>query len=416
MEHTITRFKSWLSFLKKIYQRTAFFLKYYFRKFSWKFSLRLPSLKKLHFNAFPATHLKNMDWMDFALKFSNEMFVLGLAVIVALTNFYYFTGDVRHNYSDNSHAAKFLSYHTALNEKLYARNTNVITTITKQEGFITQAKAEDFEGLDANYIYEAPTDGESAITDNEALLSQSPDSVANLIAKQIKVYQTKPGDSLKSIAAENNITAQTIIWANKLTSSAIKPGWFLLIPPTDGLIYTATTNDTLPDLAKKYKADLDTIIAYNGLENAEDIDGGQILIIPGGSIPEPPKPTPRRNDGKVKPGGAVRPQFVDNGTGHTFPWGYCTWYVATRVHVPWGGNAKNWLANAKAYGAVITNYAVPGSIVVTTDNRRWGHVAYVESVNDDGFTVSEMNYQKFGRVNTRFIPHGSKIIRGFIQP
>jgi surface antigen len=192
----------------------------------------------------------------------------------------------------------------------------------------------------------------------------------------------------------------------------------LLIPPTDGLVYTATSNDTLPDLAKKYKADLDTIIAYNGLENAEDIDGGQILIIPGGVMPEPPKPkpTPKSNDSKVKAGGVVKPQVLNNGTGHTFPWGYCTWYVATKAHVPWGGNAKNWLANAKAYGAVITNYAVPGSIVVTTDNTRWGHVALVESVSDDGFIVSEMNYQKFGRVNTRFIPHNSRTIRGFIQP
>lgn len=418
MEHNITRFKFWLSFLKNTYQKTAFFIKYYFQKFIWKFFLRLPSVKKLYLNSFPAVHLKNLDWVDFVLKFSNEMLVLGLAAIIALTNFYYLTGDVKHNYSDNSHAAKFLSYHADLNEKLYTHNTSVVTTITRQGGFITQAKAENFEGLDINYIYEASNEEESAITDNDALLSQSPDSVASLIAKQIKVYQTKPGDSLKSIAAENNISAQTLIWANKLTSSTIKPGWFLLIPPIDGVIHTATTNDTLPDLVKKYKADLDIIIAYNGLENAEDIDGGQVLIIPGGAIPEPPKPKtiPRNNDGKVKPGGVVKPKYVDNGTGHAFPWGYCTWYVATKVHVPWGGNAKNWLSNAKAYGAVITNYAVAGSIVVTTDNRRWGHVAYVESVDNNGFIVSEMNFQKFGRVNTRFIPHNSKIIRGFIQP
>jgi surface antigen len=107
---------------------------------------------------------------------------------------------------------------------------------------------------------------------------------------------------------------------------------------------------------------------------------------------------------------------VNNGTGHLFPWGYCTWYVASKVHVPWGGNAKNWLANAQAYGAIISKQAAVGSIVVTTDNSRYGHVALVESVTDEGFTISEMNYKKFGAVNTRFIPHGSKIVRGFILP
>ncbi len=222
-----------------------------------------------------------------------------------------------------------------------------------------------------------------------------------------------------SIARENGINEQTIIWANKLPSSSIKPGWFLIILPTDGILYKATSNDTLPDLAKKYSGSLDTIISYNGLANAEDIDSGQLIIIPGGKMPAPPKPkvVPKSNNsGKVKPGGVSQPTVVDNGTGHLFPWGYCTWYVATRVHVPWGGNAKNWLANAKAYGAIITNKATPGAIVVTTDNRRWGHVAYVESVDEDGFTVSEMNYEKFGRVNTRWIPNNSKIIRGFILP
>lgn len=89
--------------------------------------------------------------------------------------------------------------------------------------------------------------------------------------------------------------------------------------------------------------------------------------------------------------------------------------MASKIHVSWGGNAKAWLANAQAQGKTITKKAVPGSIVVTTDSR-FGHVALVESVNESGFTVSEMNYEKFGKVNYRFIPHNSKTVRGFIIP
>ena len=362
-------------------------------------------------------HLKRLDRMDFALKFSGEIAAICITLVLVVFNFYYFVGTDKESYFDKSHAAQLLAYHTDLNPKLYAKNTSIITTVNRQAGFIAQAQAENFESLSLPYATEESQD--QAIADDQTLLSQNPDSVKALVAKQIKVYRTVDGDTLKSIAAKNGLKEQTLIWANRLPNSQIKPGWDLLIPPTDGVVYTANNNDTLPDLAKKFSVNLDTIIAYNGLENAEDITGGQIFVLPGGTMPEPPKPKPvpkKSNDGKVKPGGVVKPQYVDNGTGHIFPWGYCTWYVATRVHVPWGGNAKSWLANAQAYGAVVSQEPSVGSIVVTTDNRRYGHVAFVESVSEDGFTVSEMNYQKFGRVNTRFIPNGSRIIRGFIHP
>lgn len=384
----------------------------------FNFKKRLPQRSKLHINSFPAVHFRKLDGVDLLLKFSNEITIFSIALAVALCNLYFFTGDTKNKYSDNSLAAKFLNYHSDLNPLLYTKNASTITTINRQAGFISQAQAENFEGLNVEYFSGEESQSDFSI-ESDTLLSQAPDSVDTLISKQIKVYQTKAGDNLQKISKAHGISENTIIWANKLPSIAIKPGWYLLILPTDGILHTASTNDTLPDIAKKYSGNLERIISYNGLENAEDIDGGQLIIIPDGKMPEAPKPKvviPKIVDGKVKPQGVTTPRIVDNGTGHIFPWGYCTWYVATKVHVPWGGNAKNWLANAKAYGAVITNTASVGSIVVTTDNTRYGHVALVESVDEKGFTVSEMNYSKFGKVNTRFISHSSKIIRGFILP
>ncbi len=380
-------------------------------------------LKKIHLESFPAIHIKRMDWMDFVLKFSGELIILILSLFVAGLNWMYFAGNSGKTYQDKSLAGEFLSRHAELNQKLYAKNSSIVTVVSKA-GLVPQAQAEDFTGLDSQGInsQDAFLENEDiVIGDESTILAPNPDSVQSLIAKQVKIYQTQNGDSLKSIAKNFGISEQTIIWANKLTGSSVKAGWQLIILPTDGVVVKADSNTTIPDIAKKYGVSMEKIIAYNALDGAEDIEAGQLVIVPGGIMPTPPaakpkpKPPVRSNDGKVKPNGVVKPDVVDNGTGHAFPWGYCTWYVATRVHVPWGGNAKAWLANAKAYGSVVTRTPEPGTIVVTTESR-FGHVAYVESVDDDGFTVSEMNYKQFGKTDTRWISKNSPVIRGFIHP
>ena len=74
-----------------------------------------------------------------------------------------------------------------------------------------------------------------------------------------------------------------------------------------------------------------------------------------------------------------------------FPYGQCTYYVATRRAVDWSGNAINWWRAARGKRAE-GHVPVQGAIVVF--NIGWvGHVAYVEHVNLDGtFVISEMNY------------------------
>jgi len=81
-----------------------------------------------------------------------------------------------------------------------------------------------------------------------------------------------------------------------------------------------------------------------------------------------------------------------------------------------GRHAKNWLANAKAYGAVISQAPTVGSIVVTTDNARYGHVAIVEKVEENRFFISEMNYKGLGKTSQRWISNNSRTVRGFIYP
>ena len=60
----------------------------------------------------------------------------------------------------------------------------------------------------------------------------------------------------------------------------------------------------------------------------------------------------------------------------------------------------------------------PGAIMVTWESRYFGHVAYVESVDetDGSWTVSEMNYVGWGVIDQRTIHVGQVPLMGFIYP
>jgi surface antigen len=79
-----------------------------------------------------------------------------------------------------------------------------------------------------------------------------------------------------------------------------------------------------------------------------------------------------------------------------------------------GGNAGTWLYNAKSLGYKTGRKPQPGAIMVTTENRYYGHVALVEKVNGDTITVSEMNYVRWGKTSRRTLSASSRAIKGFI--
>ncbi len=119
----------------------------------------------------------------------------------------------------------------------------------------------------------------------------------------------------------------------------------------------------------------------------------------------PPPPAPVTN---IRVGG-----YVPAGS-NSFPYGYCTWYVAQKRTVSWGGNAGQWYSDAQSAGRPVGKTPQVGAIMVTNESY-YGHVAYVESVNADGsFTVSEMNYAGWGVVDYRTVSPGSVPLIGFI--
>jgi surface antigen len=115
---------------------------------------------------------------------------------------------------------------------------------------------------------------------------------------------------------------------------------------------------------------------------------------------------------------APAPKFGGGGAscGNHFDYGYCTWYVANRRCIPWFGNAWEWYGAAQQYGYPVGQVARVGAVAVWDQRMSgYGHVAYVESVQGDGFTVSEMNYTAWGQVDTRFVPYSNPgPLTGFI--
>lgn len=77
--------------------------------------------------------------------------------------------------------------------------------------------------------------------------------------------------------------------------------------------------------------------------------------------------------------------------GNGFARGYCTDYVARKKTIPWRGDAYKWIANSKAFGATVDKIPEVGAILQTNEGSI-GHIAYIESVDGDTFTISEWNY------------------------
>ena len=265
---------------------------------------------------------------------------------------------------------------------------------------------------------------------NQVMLSSQMSAIAKDPEEDggVKIYTVEQGDTVSGIAAKNSITVNTILWAHDIDNvDQIKPGYQLFILPVAGLSYAVKSGDTIDTIAAKFKAEKDKIIAFNELPANGEIEAGDTIIIPGGKKDEVAPSnaasgsTLERRQYATSAGGTAadissgfRKLDGKAGTGHRFPYGYCTWYVAQKRYVPWSGNAGTWLYKAKALGYRTGRAPAVGAIVVTTENRYYGHVAIVEKVSGGNITVSEMNYIGWAKTDRRVLSAPSRVIKGYI--
>jgi surface antigen len=239
------------------------------------------------------------------------------------------------------------------------------------------------------------------------------------------LYTVKRGDTLSTIAQKHSVTTATLFWANEIEDvNDISPGDTIFILPVSGLKHKVKPGETIEKIAKEYETNKKEIISYNSLPANGELKEGEEIIIPGAQkdIPEPePDPllTPREyvatGSGSTNLGSSIIKNSTKTRTaGNSFPYGYCTYYVANKKSVTWRGNAGAWLYNARAAGRKTGTKPKVGAIVVTTEDARYGHVAIVEKVGKDTITVSEMNYKGWGVVNNRTLSKNARVIRGYI--
>ena len=163
----------------------------------------------------------------------------------------------------------------------------------------------------------------------------------------ITEYVTKPGDDLAKIAAKFKISAQTLRWANNMTSDAVEPGRTLLVPQVDGVVYTVKEGDTIAAIASRYKVDAERVLLYNSLDRVAQPTVNTRIVLPGGELPETERPgyvAPRggRSSGHSSYG-SVSYGNVAASVGNRYAPGNCTWYsyerrlvtpiLGLRVHV-----------------------------------------------------------------------------------
>ncbi|HMQ01790.1 MAG TPA: LysM peptidoglycan-binding domain-containing protein [Candidatus Doudnabacteria bacterium] len=398
-------------------KRYWFISQYLFKKLLHSLKAHYPSLSKRYTDHHPAVQLnQKLSGWDYSVSFSSEILVGAIVLAAAGLNVVLFnplSADYTHR--DNSLASQLLRNHTNLNPQLADRQ-NIVSTKIANSSIFSQASANDYNetGKVLGDSTELENISAEVQIDDTGITKPNPDSIKSLVARQVIIYETKPFDTVYTVAEQFGISTQTIRQTNSLPNNALLAGWHLVIPPVDGLVIQVTNpNLTLTDVANKYSADINKIVSYNGLADAEDmVDIDGYLIVPGGTVPQPkvPAPTPKR----VTP---AIPRATSIAGNHKFAPGYCTDYVARKVPgITWGGNANRWIANSKAHGATVNRNPVPGAILVTSENNRYGHVAYIESVSGSQVTFSEWNYKGLYVKTVRTLDMSDKRILGVIHP
>lgn len=278
----------------------------------------------------------------------------------------------------------------------------------------TPAQAADVQDV----VVSDQPDATLASTFQSQILSKPKSTTTDGITRQrgaTMTYTVQRGETLSQIAHKFGLKLSTVLWANGLNAdSTIKGGQELTILPVDGVRHQVAASETVSSIAKKYNSRVELISVFNNLQNNALPKIGSFIVVPDGSIPDAPKPAPapvrvaqapsRTGTARVAAATVSKPiRFT--GSGHRFPYGWCTYWAASKFGgVPWGGNAEVWPSAARAYGYAEGKTPRAGAIYAEPWLSGVGHVSYVERVNSDGsFTVSEMNYAGWGRVSTRTI-------------
>jgi surface antigen len=264
-----------------------------------------------------------------------------------------------------------------------------------------------------------------ALSQGGFIMKMSTSSIDAPIRRDVIYYTMKPGDTVQDVAGRFGLTVDTLRWANNISDvTSVVRGERLVIPPVNGILVKVQPNTQLSALAIQYHVNVQDIIDFNLIRDPDHLKPGTMLMLPDGVGPAlasggvGKKSVTWNRFGRQATNTIVYGNSPAYGYGGKFPYGYCTWWVAHRRYIPWSGDAWQWWYNARQFGYAEGQLPLVGAVMV--QGISWtsplGHVAYVESLNADGsFTVSEMNYVGWGRVDYRTIKSTAGLdLLGFI--
>jgi murein DD-endopeptidase MepM/ murein hydrolase activator NlpD len=102
---------------------------------------------------------------------------------------------------------------------------------------------------------------------------------------QVITYVVQAGDTIFDIAAQFDLSPETIVWSNREALMdapwLIKPGLELFILPVDGIYHTVRAGETVASIAVDYE--VDPAVLYNEWNDLEEEQPreGQLLVAPG---------------------------------------------------------------------------------------------------------------------------------------
>ena len=203
--------------------------------------------------------------------------------------------------------------------------------------------------------------------------------------KDIINYVVSAGDTIDDLAARFSVSADSIRWSNGLTSSTLREGQELaILPGFDGVVYRVREQDTINSILTKYRLPRASIVGFNDLVD-DQLPVDEFIFLPSA---KPLATTPAIRPVVASIG--YRPLFGPGG----YVFGHCTYYVATKIGVPYGlGNANRWDDNAARHGYTLSSLPQPGAIAQTDGFSYYGHVAFVEDVRQNEVTgETEIKY------------------------
>ncbi|MDQ3064868.1 MAG: LysM peptidoglycan-binding domain-containing protein, partial [bacterium] len=302
----------------------------------------VPSSSIKPYHAVPATpersKLRNR-FIRFGLLAFN-IFIVGIACLIVLIN----SGSKNVSYgirgAENSQSSNPLDSLTAAD---IAVNVAKMTGLPEELAVTNQA--------DVINLYMDAATVENEFVTKALIMSPNYKSKADIVK-----HIVQQNDTLAKLTTKYGVTSDSIKWSNSLTGDDLTPGDTLYIPPVNGMVYVVGVGDTPDKLAETYKANASEIIAFNDAELKGLILGDRIVI------PDGIKPRPIL---------AYKANYGYNG----YWYGYCTWYVATKISMPnnWR-DANQWDDYARVTpGWIVGSTPVVGAIAQTNAGAE-GHV------------------------------------------